>query len=146
LLGEARPREYFLNDQNLPFFPPEKPYGYTGRLRTKSYSMKRPRAPPSLRSRLLSLVTISVLFFMLLAPPVSLYYVMRSSSTWDAFAATTEPIRRPLAPPGGVAALEAKRGPPAPRLLPVPIIPEEMKFLNHAIVDEKHRLLVCAIP
>jgi hypothetical protein len=136
-----------LNDQNLPFFPPEKPYGgYTGRLRTKSYSMKRPRAPPSLRSRLLSLVTISVLFFMLLAPPVSLYYVMRSSSTWDAFAATTEPIRRPLAPPGGVAALEAKRGPPAPRLLPVPIIPEEMKFLNHAIVDEKHRLLVCAIP
>ena len=91
-------------------------------------------------------MTISVLFFMLLAPPVSLYYVMRSSSTWDAFAATTEPIRRPLAPPGGVAALEAKRGPPAPRLLPVPIIPEEMKFLNHAIVDEKHRLLVCAIP
>lgn len=100
------------------------------------------------RSRMLSLLTVLILCLLLIVPPLGLYYVVQygvieADITTDP--SPPQPLQQPEQPPPQQ---PPPQQPPLPRRRPwpVPLSPEDTKYLNHAIVDETTRLLVCAIP
>lgn len=98
-----------------------------------------------------SALTIAILAFLLIVPPLSLWVLLETGSSDTDLAAVGQLAGLPITKTTMMTISKSMVSSSTPghairRLMPVAISPDDLKFLNHALVDEKHKLVVCAIP